>query len=65
MGWSFATPAQAYTDPVYQLYPDRVAAGQSLLLSLAKTLGLGKFDGWLRLHDDGDFEMAALKAKGL
>jgi peptidoglycan/xylan/chitin deacetylase (PgdA/CDA1 family) len=65
MGWSFTTTAQAYTDPVYQLYPDRLAAGQSLLLSLAKTLGLGKFDGWLRLHDDGEFEMEALKAKGL
>jgi peptidoglycan/xylan/chitin deacetylase (PgdA/CDA1 family) len=65
MGWTFVTPAQAFTDPVYQLFPDRPAAGQSLLLSLAKTLGLGKFDGWLRLHDDGDFEMEALKQKGL
>ena len=65
MGWTFVTPAQAFTDPVYQLFPDRPAAGQSLLLSLAKTLGLGKFDGWLRLHDDGDFEMQVLKEKGL
>nr|WP_315468678.1 polysaccharide deacetylase family protein [uncultured Undibacterium sp.] len=65
MGWTFVTPAQAFADPVYQLMPDRPAAGQSLLLSLAKTLGLGKFDGWLRLHDDGDFEMQALKEKGL
>ena len=65
MGWTFVTPAQAFADPVYQLMPDRPRAGQSLLLSLAKTLGLGKFDGWLRLHDDGDFEMEALKLKGL
>lgn len=65
MGWTFVTPAQAFADPVYQLMPDRPRAGQSLLLSLAKTLGLGKFDGWLRLHDDGDFEMEALKQKGL
>nr|WP_315486477.1 polysaccharide deacetylase family protein [uncultured Undibacterium sp.] len=65
MGWTFVTPALAFADPVYQLFPDRPAAGQSLLLSLAKTLGLGKFDGWLRLHDDGDFEMEALKQKGL
>lgn len=65
MGWTFVTPAQAFADPVYQLMPDRPAAGQSLLLSLAKTLGLGKFEGWLRLHDDGDFEMEALKEKGL
>jgi peptidoglycan/xylan/chitin deacetylase (PgdA/CDA1 family) len=65
MGWTFVTPEQAFADPIYQLFPDRPAAGQSLLLSLAKTLGLGKFDGWLRLHDDGDFEMQALKQKGL
>ena len=65
MGWTFVTPALAFADPVYQLFPDRPVAGQSLLLSLAKTLGLGKFDGWLRLHDDGDFEMQVLKEKGL
>eukprot|EP01034_Spumella_vulgaris_P037573 gene37573-46348_t len=61
MGWTVVTPAAAFADPVYQLEPDRPAAGQSLLLSMARTLGLGKFDGWLRLHDDGDFEIEALK----
>ena len=62
MGWSITTPAAAFADPVYQLMPDRAAAGQSLLLSMARTLGLGKFNGWERLVDDGDYEMALLKA---
>lgn len=59
-GWTITTPAQAYADPVYQLLPDRPAAGQSLLLSMARSLGLGKFPGWERLVDDGDFEMGVL-----
>ncbi|WLI88870.1 polysaccharide deacetylase family protein [Massilia sp. R2A-15] len=61
MGWSITTPAAAFADPVYQLMPDRAAAGQSLLLSMARTLGLGKFNGWERLVDDGDYEMELLK----
>lgn len=65
MGWSITTPAAAFADPLYQLMPDRAAAGQSLLLSMALTLGLGKFDGWERLVDDGDYEMAILKSQGL
>lgn len=64
MGWTITTPAAAFSDPVYQLTPDRPAPGQSLLLSMARSLGLGKFDGWVRLVDDGDFEIDALKAQG-
>ena len=63
-GWRIVTPEAAFRDPVYQLQPDRPAAGQSLLLSMARSLGLGKFEGWERLVDDGDFEIDALKAKG-
>jgi peptidoglycan-N-acetylglucosamine deacetylase len=68
-GWTITTPEVAFADPVYQLQPEVAAAGQSLLLSLAKSLGLWKlngtkFDGWERLHDDGDFEIDALKAQG-
>jgi peptidoglycan-N-acetylglucosamine deacetylase len=68
-GWTMTTPEAAFNDPVYQLQPERAAAGQSLLLSMAKSLGLwqhkgNKFDGWERLHDDGDFEIDVLKAKG-
>ncbi|PXX43150.1 polysaccharide deacetylase family protein [Undibacterium pigrum] len=65
MGWKFVTPAAAFNDPVYQLAPEREAAGQSLLLSMSRTLGLGKFTGWERLVDDGDFEIEALKKQGL
>lgn len=65
MGWKFVTPAAAFADPVYQLKPERVAYGQSLLLSMALSLGLGKFDGWKRLVDDGEFEMESLKKQGL
>jgi peptidoglycan/xylan/chitin deacetylase (PgdA/CDA1 family) len=60
MGWTITSPAAAYDDPIYQLMPDRAVAGQSLLLSMARTLGLGKFDGWERLVDDGDFEIEVL-----
>ena len=61
MGWTITTPAQAFMDPVYQLVPERAAPGQSLLLSMARTLGLGKFEGWDRLVDDGDYEMKLLE----
>ncbi len=64
-GWAINTPAQAFADPVYQLQPALSAAGQSLLLSMSRALGIEKFDGWLRLRDDGEFELAVLKAQGL
>jgi peptidoglycan/xylan/chitin deacetylase (PgdA/CDA1 family) len=65
MGWTITTPAEAYADPVYQLLPERPVPGQSLLLSLARSRGMDKFDGWERLVDDGDFEIARLKEGGL
>lgn len=65
MGWTITTPAAAFADPVYQLTPERAAPGQSLLLSLGRTLGLGRFPGGERLVDDGDYEMAELKQLGL
>jgi peptidoglycan/xylan/chitin deacetylase (PgdA/CDA1 family) len=64
MGWTIVTPEQAFADPIYLLQPERAAAGQSLLLSMARTLGLGKFDGWERLVDDGEFEIEALRRRG-
>ncbi|NYE62284.1 peptidoglycan/xylan/chitin deacetylase (PgdA/CDA1 family) [Duganella sp. 1224] len=63
MGWTIITPAQAFADSVYQQPPDKLVAGQSLLLSIARSKGLGKFPGWERLVDDGDFEIEALKAE--
>jgi hypothetical protein len=62
MGWTITTPEAAFADPVYALAPDRPVAGQSLLLSMARVLGLGKFEGWERLVDDGDYEIAAIAA---
>jgi hypothetical protein len=50
---------------VYAQPPEHLVAGQSLLLSMARSLGLSKFRGWDRLVDDGDFEIAALKAQGI
>ena len=38
---------------------------KSLLLSIAHSRGQGRFDGWARLVDDGDFEIDALKAQGI
>lgn len=54
--------AQAQQDPVHQLQPERAAPGQSLLLSMARSLGAERSAGWARLHDDGDAEVEALKA---
>jgi len=65
MGWKIIPPAAAFADPVYQLEPVRKAAGQSLLLSLGRTLGLGMTPGGERLVDDGDFEIAQLQARGV
>ena len=64
MGWTVVTPAAAFADPVYQLAPERPAPGQSLLLSMGRSLGLGKYPGGERLVDDGDAEMNLLKVQG-
>lgn len=64
MGWKIITPAEAYADPVYTLEPVRKAAGQSMLLSLGRTLGLGLMPGGERLMDDGDYEIGQLRANG-
>lgn len=65
MGWTIVAPAEAYQDPVYKLEPVRKAAGQSMLLSLGRTLGLGVMPGGERLVDDGDYEIAQLQASGV
>lgn len=64
-GWAITTPEQAFDDPVYALQPQLTAHGQSLLLSMARSLGLSRIEGWDRLVDDGDFEIAGLKAQGI
>ncbi|ATQ79185.1 polysaccharide deacetylase [Massilia violaceinigra] len=64
MGWTIVSPAKAFEDLVYQLAPQRAAPGQSLLLSMSRSLGVDQFDGWERLVDDGDADIASLKAQG-
>ncbi len=65
MGWTIVSPGEAFADPVYALDPQRNAPGQSLLISMGRSLGLSTQDIGLRLMDDGDFEIEALKAQGL
>lgn len=65
MGWTIVTPAEALADPVYQLEPQRKVPGQSLLISMGRSLGLTTQDIGLRLMDDGDVEIEALRQQGL
>lgn len=61
-GWAIITPAEAYGDPVYQLEPDLLPAGESLLWSLAKERN---FPG-LRFPGENDtYEKPKLDALGL
>ena len=64
MGWTVTDPETAYRDFVYTLEPQRPAPGQSLLLSIARSLGY-RPDGWERLVDDGDAEIDALRRRGV
>ena len=64
MGWTVTDPETAYRDFVYTLEPLRPAPGQSLLLSIARSLGY-RPDGWERLVDDGDAEIDALRRRGV
>lgn len=65
MGWTIVSPGEAFADPVYALDPQRNAPGQSLLISMGRSLGMTTQDIGLRLMDDGDFEIEALKQQGL
>lgn len=64
MGWTIVSPAKAFEDPVYQFSPRSPAPGQSLLLSMSRSLGLEPLDHWRRLQDDGDADIESLKAQG-
>ncbi len=63
-GWTIVSPDVAFADPIYQFQPTSYVTGQSLLLSLVRSLGLPKTEDWDRLMDDGDYEMEALKKMG-
>lgn len=63
MGWTIVAPDQAFADPVYRLVPQQAAHGQSLLLSMSRSLGLDHYDK-KRLQDDGEADIGRLKAQG-
>ena len=65
MGWTIVSPQVAFEDPVYQLTPQSRFSGQSLLLSIARSLMVGRVAGFERLTDDGDFEIEQLNTLGL
>ena len=64
MGWSITDPEAAYRDFVYTLEPQRPMPGQSLLLSVARSLGY-RPEAWERLLDDGDADIDALRRLGI
>ncbi len=64
MRWTITDPEAAYRDFVYSLEPQRPAPGQSLLLSIARSVGY-RPDGWERLVDDGDAEIDSLRRRGV
>lgn len=64
MQWTITDPEATYRDFVYTLEPQRPAPGQSLLLSIARSLGY-RPAGWERLVDDGDAEIDSLRRQGV
>lgn len=60
-GWRFVDSQEAYRDPVFQLQPDVLPAGESLLWSLAKARGV---QGLRYPAEDAVYEKAALEALG-
>jgi peptidoglycan/xylan/chitin deacetylase (PgdA/CDA1 family) len=64
LGWTIASPEEAYRDFVYELEPQRPAPGQSLLISAARSLGYRPAN-WERLLDDGDADILELRRSGV
>lgn len=61
-GWVIISPAEAYEDPVYQIQPKALPAGESLLWSLAKER---KFKELRFPGEDDVYEKPKLDALGL
>lgn len=64
LGWTIVSPEEAYRDFVYELEPQRLAPGQSLLISAARSLGYRPAN-WERLLDDGDADILELRRSGV
>jgi len=63
-GWQLVDAEQVYTDPIFEVHPEALPAGQSLIWSLAKATG--RFDGVLRYPgEDGAYEAPRMDALGL
>lgn len=57
-------PLIAYSDPIFDLKPKEITAGESIVWSLAKESG--KFEGKLRYPaEDGAYEKAKMDELGL
>lgn len=64
LGWTIVSPDEAYRDFAYELEPQRLAPGQSLLISAARSLGYRPAN-WERLLDDGDADILKLRRSGV
>lgn len=64
MGWKLISPEEAFADPVYSFQPERQVPGQSLLISIARSLGVKPAE-YQRILDDGDYEIAELDRMGI
>lgn len=64
MGWKIISPEAAFADPVYSFQPERQAPGQSLLINIARSLGVKPAE-YQRILDDGDYEIAELDRMGI
>ena len=63
-GWRVISAREAFQDPVFQMEPDIVPAGESILWALAKETG--KFDHLLRYQgEDAAYEKPMMDKLGL
>jgi peptidoglycan/xylan/chitin deacetylase (PgdA/CDA1 family) len=61
-GWTLISPEEAFADPLYELRPTALPAGESLLWSLAKQRGV---EGLRYPAEDDVYEQPILEAAGL
>ena len=63
-GWRIISAREAFQDPVFQMEPDIVPAGESIVWSLAKATG--RFDSLLRYPGEDDvYEKPKMDKLGL
>lgn len=64
LGWKLVSPEEAFADPLFQLQPQTLPAGESLIWALAKQSG--RYEGRLRYPgEDGVYEREKLDRLGL